>query len=249
MSGFDTSLFGVGLQTTGAVCPGNNFGVGVLSGNPVPQTQTVNALRVHFRDWVVKGPLPPPSRYPALAQNTLAEANKTTIGFPTLPELRSTLPELDFIMPVHDYDWGPQFNADDSSGIAKNAPPRIRQVLKMGAPKVDADGNELGGVPVVLLDAPLGTYLGWNFTASGDRPFHKDQICKYAGGMLAFARTLQEPFANQDSRPSLQERYGSHEGYVAAVSKAAARAVAEKFLLLADATELIQPAQASAVLR
>jgi hypothetical protein len=26
----------------------------------------------------------------------------------------------------------------------------------MYAPTVDADGNELGGVPVVLLDAPLG---------------------------------------------------------------------------------------------
>jgi hypothetical protein len=30
----------------------------------------------------------------------------------------------------------------------------------MYAPKVDQDGNELGGVPVALLDAPLGTYLG-----------------------------------------------------------------------------------------
>src|SRR5437870_10436247 len=32
-------------------------------------------------------------------------------------------------------------------------------------PRVDADGNELGGVPTVLRDAPLGTYLGWNITA------------------------------------------------------------------------------------
>jgi len=247
--GFDTSLPGVGLPKTGAVCPGNNFGIGVLPANPVPQTQTVNALRVHFRDWVMKGTPPPPSRYPMLAQNTLAEANKAAIGFPTLPGLRPTLPESDFIMPVLDYDWGPQFNPVDGSGIASNAPPRIKQVLKMLAPKVDADGNELGGVPVVLLDAPLGTYLGWNVTAGGDKPFHKDQICNYAGGMIPFARTPEERAANKDPRPSLQERYGSHEGYVAAVSKAAARAVAEKFLLPVDATELIQAAQASAVLR
>ena len=247
--GFDTSLPGVGLPKTGAVCPGNNFGIGVLPANPVPQTQTVNALRVHFRDWVMKGTSPPPSRYPTLAQNTLAEANKAAIGFPTLPGLRPTLPESDFIMPVLDYDWGPQFNAVDGSGIASNAPPRIRQVLKMLAPKVDADGNELGGVPVVLLDAPLGTYLGWNVTAGGDKPFHKDQICNYAGGMIPFARTPQERAANKDPRASLQERYGSHDGYVAAVSKAAARAVAEKFLLPIDAAELIQAAQASAVLR
>ena len=247
--GFDTSLPGAGLPKAGAACPGNNFGVGVLPANPVPHTQTVNALRVHFRDWVMKGTPPPPSRYPTLAGGTLAEAHKAAIGFPTLPGLRPSVPEPDFIMPVHDYDWGPQFNAVDGSGVPTLAPPRIKQVLKMFAPKVDADGNELGGVPVVLLDAPLGTYLGWNITAGGERPFHKDQICNYVGGMIPFARSAAERKAAGDPRPSLEERYGSHDGYVEAVRKAAARAYAEGFLLAPDAEALIKAAQASAVLR
>jgi hypothetical protein len=119
----------------------------------------------------------------------------------------------------------------------------------MMAPKVDADGNELGGLPVVLADAPLGTYLGWNVTADGEMPFHKDQICNYVGGMVPFARTAQERQANQDVRPSLQERYGSHDGYVQAVRKATERAVKEGFLLPEDAQSLIQAADASAVLR
>lgn len=247
--GFDTSLPGVGLPKTGAACPGNNFGTAVLPANPVPHTQTVNALRVHFRNWVMKGVAPPPSRFPTLAAGTLAEANKAAIGFPTLPGLRATVPEPDFIMPVLDYDWGPQFNALDGSGVPSVTPPRIKQVLKMYAPRVDADGNELGGVPVVLLDAPLGTYLGWNVTAAGNRPFHKDQICNYVGGMIPFARTAAERKAAGDPRPSLEERYGSHDGYVAAVSKAAARAVTEGFLLEADANTLIAAARASAVLK
>jgi Alpha/beta hydrolase domain len=247
--GFDTSLPGAGLPKTGASCPGNNFGTGVLPANPVPHAQTVNALRVHFRNWVMKGTPPPPSRYPMLANGTLAEAHKAAIGFPTLPGMRATVPEPDFIMPVHDYDWGPQFNAVDGSGIPSMAPPRIKQVLKMFAPKVDVDGNERGGVPVVLLDAPLGTYLGWNITAGGAMPFHKDQICNYVGGMLPFARTAAERKAAGDPRLSLEERYGWHEGYVEAVRKAAARAVAEGFLLAPDAEDLIKSAQASAVLR
>jgi hypothetical protein len=247
--GFDTSLPGVGLPKVGASCPGNNFGIGVLPANPVPHTQTINALRVHFRNWVMKGTPPPPSRYPMLANGTLAEAHKAAIGFPTLPGLRATVPEPDFIMPVHDYDWGPQFNALDGSGVPSLAPPRIKQVLRMFAPKVDADGNELGGVPVVLLDAPLGTYLGWNVTAGGSMPFHKDQICNYVGGMLPFARTAAERRAAGDPRPSLEERYGSHDGYVEAVRKAAARAVADGFLLSPDADALVRAAQASAVLR
>jgi hypothetical protein len=119
----------------------------------------------------------------------------------------------------------------------------------MWAPKVDADGNELGGVPVVLLDAPLGTYLGWNIAAGGAMPFHKDQICNYVGGMIPFARTAAERKANNDPRPSLEERYGSHNGYVERVRAAAARAVEHKFLLPGDALMLIEAAKASAVLR
>jgi Alpha/beta hydrolase domain len=249
IGGFDSSLPGVGLPKTAVACPGNNFGTGVLPANPVPHTQTVNALRLHFRNWVTKGTPPPPSRYPTLAQGQLAPANKAAIGFPTLPGLRATVPEADFIMPVHDYDWGPQFNQRDGSGIASMAPPRIKQTLAMLAPKVDADGNELGGVPVVLLDAPLGTYLGWNVTAGGAMPFHEGQICNYAGGMIPFARTAEQRQAANDPRPSLVERYGSHEGYVEAVSKAAARAVAEGFLLPGDAAGLMEAARGSAVLR
>ena len=231
------------------MCPGNNFGQAVLPANPMPHTQTVNALRVHFRNWVMLGTEPPASRYPTLAAGTLVEAHKAAMGFPALPDLRTTLPERDFIMPVFDYDWGPDFNALDGSGIPSLAPPRIKQVLKMMAPKVDADGNELGGLPVVLADAPLGTYLGWNVTADGEMPFHKDQICNYVGGMVPFARNAQARLAKRDTRLSLEERYGSHDGYVAAVTKAAERAHKEGFLLEADANALISEAKASAVLR
>ena len=247
--GFDSSLPGVGLPKTGPMCPGNNFGQGVLPANPVPHTQTVNALRVHFRNWVMRGTEPPASRYPTLARGELAPASKDALGYPHLPGLRATVPERDFIMPVHDYDWGPNFNALDGSGVPSLAPPRIKQVLTMLAPKVDADGNERGGVPVVLLDAPLGTYLGWNVTAGGAKPFHQNEICNYVGGMVPFARTAQERQANQDVRPSLQERYGSHEGYVQAVRQATQRAMKEGFLLPEDAAMLIQEADASAVLR
>ena len=247
--GFDTSLPGVALAQPGGSCPGNNFGSALLPANPMPHTETVNALRQHFRQWVVAGTPPPPSRWPTLAAGELAPAHKAALGFPTLPGLRASVPEADFIMPVHDLDWGPRFNAVDGSGIASLAPPRIKQVLAMLAPKVDADGNERGGVPVVLHDAPLGTYLGWNITAGGARPFHAGQICNYTGGMLPFARSKLEREAAGDPRPSLEERYGSHDGYVAAVQRAADTAQAAGFLLADDARALVRAAQASAVLR
>jgi len=127
--------------------------------------------------------------------------------------------------------------------------PRIKQVIKMLVPKVDADGNEIGGVPVVLREAPLGTYTGWNITAGGTMPFHKDKLCMYAGGMIPFAKTKAERTANNDPRLSLEERYTDHAGYVAAVRKAAASALQQKFLLQQDADALIAAADASAVLK
>ena len=85
----------------------------------------------------------------------------------------------------------------------------------MLVPAVDADGNELGGVPTVLRDAPLGTYLGWNitagpgdpgFNASSPQPFHAGQVCNYIGGMVPFAITKAQR-AKNDPRLSLEERY------------------------------------------
>jgi hypothetical protein len=67
--------------------------------------------------------------------------------------------------------------------------------------------------------------------------------------MIPFARTAAERKANQDPRLSLEERYGNHEGYVAAVIKASERATKEGFLLPVDAAALIEKAKASKVLR
>jgi hypothetical protein len=251
--GFNSSLPGKGLPTAGAMCPGNNFGTGILPANPVPHTQVVNALRTHFRDWVMKDKAPPASVYPTLAGQAgrpdLVQAHKAAMGFPTLPGLRATVPESDFIMPVLDYDWGPGFNALDGSGVPTLAPPPIKQVIQMLVPRVDADGNEVGGVPNVLTDAPLGTYLGWNITAGGARPFHQGQICNYVGGMLPFARTKAERTASKDPRLSLEERYATHAGYVDAVGKAAANAVARGFMLQQDADAAVKAAEASDVLK
>lgn len=112
--------------------------------------------------------------------------------------------------------------------------------------RVDTDGNEVGGVPTVLRDAPLGTDLGWNITAAG---FHAGQVCNYVGGMIAFATTQAQRAVSGDPRLSLQERYGSHDGYVSAVRSAADNAMSQGYLLQADHDALIQAAQASNVLQ
>jgi hypothetical protein len=225
-------------------CPGPDFGVGMFPANPVPHTETVNALRYHFRNWVMKDTPMPPSVYPTLASGNLVDPTKEAVGFPTIPGVPRNAPT-GFINAVLDYDWGPEFNYSDGSGVRTKIPPPIKRVIKMKVPRVDADGNEVGGVPVVLRDAPLGTYLGWNVVAQG---FHQGKLCNYAGGMIPFAKTKAEREGSGDPRLSLEERYKNHDGYVAAVKTAAAKAVDAGFLLQADADRLIAAAAASNVL-
>jgi hypothetical protein len=226
-------------------CPGPNFGRGMFAANPMPYTETQNAIRLHFREWVMHGTPPPPSRYPTLANGFLVDPTKEATGFPTIPGVPAGAPT-GLINRTLDYDWGTGFNYLEGSGVVSNVPPPIKQVIRMKAPRVDADGNELGGVPVVLREAPLGTYLGWNIVAAG---FHKGRLCNYAAGMIPFAATRAERMANNDPRLSLEERYKTHEGYVNAVKAAAEKAVREKFLLQADADALIAQAAASNVLK
>jgi hypothetical protein len=226
-------------------CPGANYGVGTFAEDPVPQTETVNALRVHFRNWIMKDTPPPPSVWPRIADGTLVDATKEAMGFPTIPGVPANAPT-GLINPLLDYDFGPGFDRVDGSGIPTIVPPLIRHALPMKAAKVDADGNELGGVPVVLHDAPLGTYTGWNITASG---FYAGRLCSYAAGMIPFATTRAERLANGDPRLSLEERYKDHAGYVQAVRNAAANALKRGFLLQADADALVAAAEGSSVLR
>lgn len=229
-------------------CPGNHFGQATLAANPVPHRELRNVLSAAMRDWVLKGTPPPPSRYPMLAKGELVDPTRDAMGFPRgvpgIPD--SIFKQENFVFPAFDYDWGPGFDRTEASGVPDRVPPRIRRVLPAKVPRVDADGNEVGGVPTVLTMAPLGTYLGWNITADG---IHAGQVCNYAGGYVPFARTRAEREAVGDPRLSLEERYQDRAGYLAAVKAATDRATAHGFLLPADRDCLLKEAASSDVLR
>jgi hypothetical protein len=212
----------------------------VLPANPNPESDTMRALTVALFDWVTKGTEPPASRYPHLDQ--LAEASAAAIGLPKIPGAPSPDGLVNRLM---DYDFGPDFHYADESGVITKEPPVIKKALPTLVPKVDADGNDVAGVPSVLRQAPLGTYLGWNVISEGH---DKGKICTLNGGYLPFAKTKAERLAAGDPRLSLEERYGTHQGYVDAVKAAAEKAVAERFLLRADADRLEEQAAASDVL-
>jgi len=206
----------------------------VLANNPNPELETDRALYVALVEWVVKGIQPPPSAYPRVSDGTLVPATSAAMGWPDIPNT----PKPDGVVnPVLDYDFGSQFRYLDSSGVMSNVPPAVKRVIPTLVPKVDADGNEVGGVKSLLLRLPLGTYTGWNPIGSGAL---KGRQRSLAGGYIPFAKTRAERLANGDPRLSIEERYPSLQAYFAAATREAASLVDDRLLLPDDAVRLLK---------
>jgi hypothetical protein len=178
-----------------------------------------------------------------LDRGELVAPTQAAMGYPSIPG--KPAPD-GMLNPFYDYDFGPPFNYPDVSGYIANMPPPIARVFPQLVPKVNPDGNDdVTGLPSVLFQAPLGTYLDWNVTAAG---YFKGKACGLGGGYIPFAQTKAERLAKGDARLSLEERYGSHDKYVALVKSLTEKAVQDRFLLREEADKIIQQVTASDVL-
>jgi hypothetical protein len=205
--------------------------------NPNPQSDQIRALTVALVDWVSHGTAPPDSAFPSLAAGTLVDPDHGGLRFPAIPRVAAPV---GLANPVLVYDFGPRFDYVNQTGLITRQPPAILRVVPALAAQVDADGNETSGVPSVQMMAPLGSYLSWNRYREGP---YAGQLCTFNAGFVPFARTAQERMASGDSRPSIEERYHTRAGYVSAVQAAAAKAVAQRFLLQSDADLLTRQAE------
>jgi hypothetical protein len=142
---------------------------------------------------------------------------------------------------LHVLDFGPTYNAADSSGIISIEPPRVGSATYgVLVPQVGADGNDIGGIRSVFLQVPVGTYTGWNEF----RPdFFGGGQCSLGGSFIPFAPTRADRTASGDPRPSIEERYPTKEAYVAAFRAAADQLVAQRLLLPEDASTLVAEAE------
>src|SRR2546422_10543992 len=100
---------------------------------------------------------------------------------------------------------------------------------------------EIAGVKSVLLQAPLGTYTSWNPVSSGPLKGNEGNL---AAGYIPFAVTKAARLAS-DPRRSVEERYGSQQGYNCLVTHIAKKEVRKRFLLQEDADRLIAQAAAA----
>jgi hypothetical protein len=210
-----------------------------LRSNSNPFIPAQRALLVALQQWITHGKEPPRSLYPTLARGSLVPV--TQIKVPYIPAVNFTLPGL-YDQRFH-LDRGPDFDERDASGVMQE-PPLVGAAYAALAPQVDADGNDIDGLRNTNMQAPLGTYTGWNIRKAG---FSEGDSCDLTGGFIPFFQTQAQRLAAGDSRLSLQERYPTHAAYVGKVTAAANQLVKQRLLLQQDANTIIDQANAAAV--
>ncbi len=194
--------------------------------NPHSPTPALRALTVALDRWIAEGVAPPPSRVPTLRTQTLVAPDKA--GFPRLQGF-AVAQAANEIAPLT--DW-----IDPKPGPRGAYRPLVAQV--------DADGNEVAGIRLPDIAVPLATYTGWNLYKA---PFPEGALCDRDGSYSAFASTRAEREARNDPRPSLEERYGSHQQYVDQVRAHAAQLARERLLLPSDVGAYLLQAKSEAV--
>ena len=193
--------------------------------NNVNTAMIFRALLDAMDDWVTNGTLPPDSRIPTRKDATIATYDEWRAQFPAIPgQMVTTGPAG---LPLIDH--GP----DLDRGILTNHPPNIVDAkgYTIQIPAVDADGNDVAGIRAPMVQAPLGTYTGWNTRGQG---YGTGANYEFSGSYIPFMDSAEERDFISDPRPSILERYTTLNDYLKAIEAAAKQLVADRLMLEED---------------
>ena len=197
------------------------------SSNPNPYTWCMRALLVAMNSWIQDGTTPPASLYPRVSADQAVALG--AVQFPKVPGIAFPTRTLR----AWHLDFGPQF----AKGVITQEPPKLGAPFPLLVPQVDRDGNDVGGIRMPEIQAPLATYTGWNLrTAEIGAP---DELFSMQGSWIPFARTKADREKSGDPRLSIAERYASREDYLAKFESAAKSLAASGFLLPGDIPKLL----------
>ena len=218
--------------------------------NPTSPFPALRALLMALDHWVMAGTAPPPSLVPRRSDSTAVMAvprpgyqtgvvPQEALGWPAIPGVMYT----GVITSRYFLDFGPTLG----QGIIGHYPPALtaRTAYPHFVSKVDQDGNEVAGIRLPPVAAPIATTTGWALRRDG---FGANEGCEANGQHIPFATTKAARMAAGDPRLSLEERYSTLDGYVTAVTRAAETLEQQRLLLRADVQAYIDQARGSKVL-
>jgi len=198
--------------------------------NPLPAGDILRALMVAMDLWATNNIPPPPSRYPSVKEGTLAPPTRN--GFPKIPGVN--------FAGLHNRQLFLDYGKNILRGKMEIHPPKpLGGAYEIFVPKVDADGNDIGGIRLPAVEVPIGTYTGWNLRPRG---LAEGDLSGLLGSFIPFAKTKAQRKKIGDPRLSIEERYKDRTDYVAQVSRAARALVDARYLLAEDAERMIAEA-------
>ena len=173
------------------------------------QRYVLRALLVDMNAWLTDGAAPPASEYPLIFRGQLVPLE--ALAFPKLPGVTP---------PEHKREaWRLDFSTE---------PPKMGPPYPTLVPQVDADGNEIAGIRMPLIQVPLGANTGWNLRdASIGAP---DQMYSMVGSFFPFPAS------------EIERRYTGKSGYLDKIRAAAENLAARRFLLAEDVQPIVERA-------
>jgi hypothetical protein len=196
--------------------------------NPNPIQWYWRALITDMDQWVKDGKEPPASTYPRIGDKTLVPLAQWK--FPKIPGV-NTPHEVSL---AYRLDFGLQWK----QGIITIEPPRVGHPFGVLVPRCDTDGNDLGGVRLPELQAPLATYTGWNLRDPSIGA--AEQRVSFLGSWIPLAKTAEERKKTGDPRLSIAERYKSQQEYMGKFEQAARKLIEQRFLLQEDLPAILE---------
>ncbi len=201
---------------------------GQLLFNAVDYRPLLRAALINLDRWVSGGKDAPPSRHPSLDQGTAVESHTLRDKLAVVPGV-TLPPEVTRAMRL---DYGPETHL----GRTVKLPAEQGQEYPALVSDVDEDGNEIAGIRLPDLAAPLATHSGWNLRHPdiGNPGLVIGITGGLAGWTVPFAGTRALREAAGDGRRSIEERYESKDDYLRRVDDAARALVDERYMLEED---------------
>jgi len=194
---------------------------------PLPIRWFWRAMIANMDAWVRSGTIPPPSRYPRIADGTLVSV--TNLAFPAVPGVN--------IPASNNQGWDLDFGPNWRQGILSIQPPAVLYAYQALVPRVDADGNDLGGIRLPEIAVPLATYTGWNLrSAATGAPTERTA---FLGSFLPLPRNAEDAAASHDPRKPLDARYKSYDDYRAQFEKSLSKLIKDRYILPEDGQRLM----------
>ena len=190
--------------------------------NPLTYGATLRALFVAMREWVDEGVEPPPNAFPSHTAHSWWTLEQFSERF----EASTGIASPGILNELHLLDHS-------------QVPPLRGARYPVFVPAVDADGNGSAGVRHPLVQAPLGTHMGWAPRAAGFAP---GGLYSVYGSYVPFSEQAaplpsagSDVVSMHDRRPPLVARYPLANSWKQALLGAAASLVEQRLMLQTDA--------------